>query len=73
MILGITMPIEGVLVRYRATYTPKAGRIRLDGEDRQASTTHSDSPSYFGMMKRVYRIEGWTGFYKGFSACSLSI
>ncbi|KAJ7681361.1 hypothetical protein B0H17DRAFT_1182046 [Mycena rosella] len=39
--LGIAMPFVGVLVRYRANYTPKT------------------------MMKRVRRIEGQAGLYKG--------
>ncbi|KAJ7681360.1 hypothetical protein B0H17DRAFT_1205890 [Mycena rosella] len=63
--LGLLMPFVGTLVRYRATYTPKAGAVHLDGEDGLAATPRSDSPSYFGMMKRVYRIEGLNGLYKG--------
>ncbi|KAJ7111772.1 hypothetical protein C8R44DRAFT_677361 [Mycena epipterygia] len=65
LIFGITIPFVGVLVRYRANYTPKAGAVRLDGEDGLAAAPSSDSISYFGMMKRVYRIEGWAGLYKG--------
>jgi hypothetical protein len=50
------MPFIGVLVRYRANYVPK--RVRLDTEDGTANETGSDSNlGYFGMMKRVYRIE----------------
>ncbi|KAJ7290750.1 mitochondrial carrier [Mycena rebaudengoi] len=60
----ISMPFIGVLVRYRANYVPK--RVRLDTEDGTANETGSDSNlGYFGMMKRVYRIEGWAGLYKG--------
>ncbi|KAJ7450521.1 hypothetical protein FB451DRAFT_719078 [Mycena latifolia] len=66
LIFGITMPFVGTLIRYRANYTPKAGAVRLDGEDGLGGTPSSEkAPSYFGMMKRVYRIEGWAGLYKG--------
>ncbi|KAJ7510676.1 mitochondrial carrier domain-containing protein [Mycena galericulata] len=61
-VFGITMPFVGVLVRYRANYTPKRlqGLTGADGDD------DTDSPiSYFGMMKRVHRVEGWAGLYKG--------
>ncbi|KAJ6514155.1 hypothetical protein DFH09DRAFT_1179737 [Mycena vulgaris] len=59
---AIAMPFIGVLVRYRANYIPK--RVRLDAEDGAVDETGSDI-SYFGMMKRVHRIEGWAGLYKG--------
>ncbi|KAJ6536361.1 hypothetical protein B0H19DRAFT_1183285 [Mycena capillaripes] len=64
----ITSPFVGVLVRYRANYMPKGGTVRLSSEDEAGDTPPSDSEaslSYFGMMKRVYRIEGWAGLYKG--------
>ncbi|KAJ7343805.1 hypothetical protein DFH08DRAFT_810353 [Mycena albidolilacea] len=65
-LFGITIPFAGVLVRYRANYTPKAAAVRLDDEPGVPSTLTSDaSLSYFGMMKRVYHIEGLGGFYKG--------
>ncbi|KAJ7633320.1 hypothetical protein DFH06DRAFT_1479594 [Mycena polygramma] len=63
---GITMPFVGVLVRYRANYVPKGGAVRLDDEAGPGAALISDSSlSYFGMMKRVHRIEGWAGLYKG--------
>ncbi|KAJ7608005.1 hypothetical protein DFH06DRAFT_1018216, partial [Mycena polygramma] len=63
---GITMPFVGVLVRYRANYVPKGGAVRLDDEIGPGAALISDSSlSYFGMMKRVHRIEGWAGLYKG--------
>ncbi|KAJ7144728.1 mitochondrial carrier domain-containing protein [Mycena crocata] len=63
IIFGITMPFVGVLVRYRANYAPKRGPQLPtdDGLDHGADTPMS----YFGMMKRVHRIEGWRGLYKG--------
>jgi hypothetical protein len=49
------MPFTGVLVRYRANYTPKRG-LRLGGED-EMNVTSAETVSYFWMMKRVHRIE----------------
>ncbi|KAJ7092949.1 mitochondrial carrier [Mycena belliarum] len=66
VLVAITLPFAGVLIRFRANYTPKTGALRLDGEDGMGSHASPDtSLSYFGMMARVYRIEGWTGLYKG--------
>ncbi|KAJ7147804.1 hypothetical protein C8R43DRAFT_523902 [Mycena crocata] len=63
--LAITMPFAGVLVRYRANYTPKGG-VRLQDEEGVQGDPSPDLPvGYFGMMKRVYRTEGWAGLYKG--------
>jgi hypothetical protein len=62
--LGVTVPFAGVLVRYRANYTPKTGTVRLDDEA-DAAPRADASIGYFGMMKRVYRLEGWAGLYKG--------
>ncbi|CAK5282972.1 unnamed protein product [Mycena citricolor] len=59
----ITMPFLGALVRFRANYVPKSTiRLLTDGEEAAPSER---SPSYFGMLFRVYRLEGWAGFYKG--------
>ncbi|KAF7335720.1 hypothetical protein MVEN_02227500 [Mycena venus] len=63
LVFGITMPFLGVLVRYRANYTPKTGAVRLDEED--GAPRSVASIGYFGMMKRVHRLEGWAGLYKG--------
>ncbi|KAJ7055329.1 hypothetical protein C8F01DRAFT_1160206 [Mycena amicta] len=64
LIFGITMPFVGTLVRYWGNYTPKQGSVRLDGAE-TTSTTESGNVGYFGMMKRVHKIEGWSGLYKG--------
>ncbi|KAJ6502768.1 hypothetical protein C8R47DRAFT_1251497 [Mycena vitilis] len=67
------MPFVGVLVRFRANYTPKAGVVRLGLESLDEEAGMGDAPPsdsslwYFGMMKRVYYIEGWAGLYKGIS------
>ncbi|KAJ7612743.1 hypothetical protein FB45DRAFT_939681 [Roridomyces roridus] len=65
-----TMPFAGVLVRYRATYAPKALKgLLTEGEVQQSP---SSSIGYIGMAKRVYRIEGWAGFYKGIMPSMIS-
>jgi len=53
--LVIIIPLTGVLVRFRANYNPKA--LRLDPEDGAQAHTGPVIRSYFGMMKRVHRIE----------------
>ncbi|KAF7335721.1 hypothetical protein MVEN_02227600 [Mycena venus] len=70
-ILGTTTPFVGVLVRYRANYTPKTGAVRLDDED--AASRANVAIGYFGMMKRVYSIEGWAGLYKGIMPSIIAI
>ncbi|KAK7453188.1 hypothetical protein VKT23_011869 [Stygiomarasmius scandens] len=54
---AVFVPFSGVLVRYRANY------IHLDGE---TGMTTPEVKSYFAMLRRVYRLEGWAGLYKGF-------
>jgi len=74
--LAILTPLSGVLVRYRANFTPK--RIRLTDESFDvdgAAVALNDNTTigYFGMMKRVFRLEGFSGLYKGFMPNLLSI
>ncbi|EJD02710.1 uncharacterized protein FOMMEDRAFT_122738 [Fomitiporia mediterranea MF3/22] len=59
----ITVPLAGVLVRFRANYTPKG--LQLDGEGGVQPHTGPVVNSYFAMFARVKRLEGWTGLYKG--------
>ncbi|KAH0589064.1 hypothetical protein H2248_004836 [Termitomyces sp. 'cryptogamus'] len=61
--LIIILPFTGVLVRFRANYNPKA--LRLDVEGGAQAHTGPVIHSYFGMMARVHRLEGWPGLYKG--------
>ncbi|RPD53543.1 mitochondrial carrier [Lentinus tigrinus ALCF2SS1-6] len=61
--LGITVPLTGALVRLRANYNPKA--LQLDPEGNVNVHTGPIVTSFFGMLRRVYRIEGWAGLYKG--------
>ncbi|KAI0743918.1 mitochondrial carrier [Daedaleopsis nitida] len=61
--LGITVPLTGALVRLRANYNPKA--LQLDPEGNVNVHTGPIVTSFFGMLRRVYRIEGWAGLFKG--------
>ncbi|KAK0460686.1 mitochondrial carrier domain-containing protein [Desarmillaria tabescens] len=60
--LAVTVPLTGILVRFRANYTPKS-RIALD-EENAAPTCFTYT--YLGTARRIYRIEGWRGFFKGY-------
>jgi hypothetical protein len=61
--LAIVVPLTGALVRFRANYNPKA--LQLDAEGGAQPHTGPVVSSFFGMLMRVYRIEGWAGLYKG--------
>ncbi|KAI0314085.1 mitochondrial carrier [Amylostereum chailletii] len=64
LFLLITVPLTGALVRLRANYNPKG--LQLDPEDGVQPHTGPVVTSFFGMMARVRRLEGWAGLYKGF-------
>lgn len=55
IILALSVPFTGTLVRYRASYNPRG--IALDVEGGATPPTGPVVKSYFGMMARVYRIE----------------
>jgi len=61
--LGIVVPLSGVLVRFRANYTPRG--LALDPEGSAVPHTGPVVSSYFGMFRRVWDIEGFQGLYKG--------
>ncbi|KAF7303433.1 hypothetical protein MIND_00571900 [Mycena indigotica] len=67
--LGIGMPFLSTLVRYRANYTPT--KLQLP-EDDQTPPSDAVVSSYFGVMRRVYTVEGWAGLYKGFTPAVLT-
>jgi hypothetical protein len=54
-VLAITVPLTGVLVRFRASYNPKG--LALDADGAAQPFTGPVVNSYFAMMRRVYRIE----------------
>ncbi|CAE6514602.1 unnamed protein product [Rhizoctonia solani] len=70
--LFIAVPIAGAIVRLRANYTPKS--LQLDQSDDANDSSHVAPETHVGpavngiinMIRRVYRLEGWPGFYKGF-------
>lgn len=54
------MPFVGVILRYRANYSPKS--LQLTDDDGMPKPPQADhelgSPnSFFGMIKRVYKLE----------------
>lgn len=53
--LAIIVPLTGALVRFRANYNPKG--LQLDAEGGAQPHTGPVVSSFFGMLKRVYRIE----------------
>ncbi|KAJ4467938.1 mitochondrial carrier domain-containing protein [Lentinula edodes] len=67
---AIFVPLTGVLVRFRAQYNPRGLQLDVDGTPQPH--TGPVIRSYFAMMKRVYRIEGWAGLYKGLMPTLLS-
>ncbi|GFZ43673.1 hypothetical protein JCM24511_01393 [Saitozyma sp. JCM 24511] len=58
--VALTMPFHGALIRLRANYNPKA--IGLEGAENRVGPTLT---SLFGTLRRVKRLEGWYGLYKG--------
>ncbi|KAF5331453.1 hypothetical protein D9758_016340 [Tetrapyrgos nigripes] len=58
---AVVVPFSGILVRYRANYSPKS--VQLDGEERATGPVVN---GYFTMFRRVYKLEGVAGLYKGF-------
>ncbi|KAI0093056.1 mitochondrial carrier [Irpex rosettiformis] len=61
--LAVSVPLTGALVRLRANFNPKS--IQLDAEGNVEPHTGPVVTSFFGMLARVKRIEGWSGLYKG--------
>ncbi|KAL6302114.1 hypothetical protein BKA93DRAFT_818693 [Sparassis latifolia] len=61
--LIIAVPLTGALVRLRANYNPK--EHQLDPEGNVEAHPGPVVTSFFGMLRRVKRIEGWSGLYKG--------
>lgn len=55
VVLSVSVPLSGTLVRYRASYNPRG--LALDAEGGATPHTGPVVNSYFGMMKRVYNIE----------------
>ncbi|KAJ7579105.1 hypothetical protein C8J56DRAFT_336654 [Mycena floridula] len=56
------IPLTGTLIRLRANFAPK--RLQLLADDGEQERPVNGN-SYVGMFKKVHRIEGWGGLYKG--------
>ncbi|KAJ7579103.1 hypothetical protein C8J56DRAFT_336610 [Mycena floridula] len=67
LIVGLSsafwVPFNGALVRYRINYSPR--RVELDAESGMEPPAGTTVNSFFGMIQRVYRLEGLSGLYKG--------
>ena len=68
--LALLVPLSGALVRFRAHYNPKG--LQLDPEGDVQPHTGPVISTYFGMLARVYKIEGVPGLYKGLMPSLLS-
>ncbi|KAH7927145.1 mitochondrial carrier [Leucogyrophana mollusca] len=68
--LALLVPLTGALVRFRAHYNPKG--LQLDPEGDVQPHTGPVISSFWGMLRRVYRLEGWPGLYKGLMPTLLS-
>ena len=60
LLIAITMPFQGALVRLRSNYNPRA--VGLEGTENRVGPTLT---TLFGTLKRTKRLEGWYGLYKG--------
>nr|GAT55659.1 predicted protein [Mycena chlorophos] len=65
--LALVTPLVGALVRLRANYAPRRVQLPTDAsvEEGGGGPVARGRSSYFGMLRRVHRIEGWAGMYKG--------
>ncbi|CAE7141525.1 unnamed protein product [Rhizoctonia solani] len=76
--LFIAVPIAGAIVRLRANYTPKGLKLDQDGDTSGSFHVTPNArvgPSINGiihMVRRIYLLEGWHGFYKGFMPALIS-
>ncbi|KII92582.1 hypothetical protein PLICRDRAFT_155224 [Plicaturopsis crispa FD-325 SS-3] len=68
--LAILVPLTGALIRFRANYNPKG--LQLDAEGGAQPHTGPVVSTFFGMLFRVKKIEGWSGLYKGLMPTFLS-
>ncbi|KAF8836603.1 hypothetical protein BDN67DRAFT_973931 [Paxillus ammoniavirescens] len=64
--VAFTTPIafEGNVVKLQAQYTPKVLQLGPKNS-KNALAGKSVAKSYWGIVKRVYRLEGWRGLLKG--------
>jgi len=53
--LSVSVPVGGALVRFKAHYNPKG--LQLDSEGDIQPHTGPVISSFFGMLRRIHRIE----------------
>ncbi|OAX39312.1 hypothetical protein K503DRAFT_769608 [Rhizopogon vinicolor AM-OR11-026] len=63
--MTVMVPLLGTRVRFRAHYNPKGLQLHSEGELEGGHHTGPVISSFFGMLRRIYRIEGWSGLYRG--------
>ncbi|CAG7854700.1 SubName: Full=Uncharacterized protein {ECO:0000313/EMBL:CCA66399.1} [Serendipita indica DSM 11827] len=68
--LLVQVPFTGALIRFRANYTPKG--LQLDSEGQAQPYVGPVVSNYFAMLRRILRIEGWPGFWKGYVPSAIS-
>ncbi|KAG9083775.1 hypothetical protein FRC06_004372 [Ceratobasidium sp. 370] len=76
--LALSVPLAGAIVRLRANYTPKG--LQLNQEEDINGSSHVAPEARVGpavhgivnMLRRIYRLEGWPGMYKGFMPAFIS-
>ncbi|QRW09778.1 mitochondrial carrier protein [Ceratobasidium sp. AG-Ba] len=76
--LAISVPIAGAIVRLRANYTPKG--LQLNQEEDINGSSHVAPEARVGptvngiinMLRRIHRLEGVPGLYKGFMPAFVS-
>ncbi|KAG1754728.1 mitochondrial carrier [Suillus paluster] len=72
LLQAILMPLYGALVRFRAHYNPMGLQLDSESEGDVQPRTGPVISSFFAMLRRVHKIEGWSGLYKGLMPLLLS-
>ncbi|KAG8712106.1 hypothetical protein FRC09_017108 [Ceratobasidium sp. 395] len=76
--LALSVPIAGAIVRLRANYTPKGLQLNQEEDINESSHVAPEArvgPAVNGivnMLRRIHRLEGWPGMYKGFMPAFVS-
>jgi len=73
--LVVTIPIFGILTRYRAHYAPRTSMVSLDDEANLEKTSPRQAQvqmnSMLAVARRVVRLEGWAGLWRGWGKSQL--
>ncbi|KAG7098327.1 hypothetical protein E1B28_000288 [Marasmius oreades] len=72
--LVVMLPLSGLLVRWRAHFSPTRTRREGSGEEQvQQEAMKSPVMGYFTIARKVYALEGLKGLYKGIGMQLISI